>query len=262
MRKNLLIAATFAIVVNSASAAVITIDWTDGGNGVTNASLLGGFIQGANIQNIAANSGPVSAKSNTVLTNLKENTGVFSGVSVSAASGWAAGSFTSGSSPNGYSTSADWSMMQNWSKTTNGSITFTGLSSWLALNGASAYNVYVMSDAIGGTALTGSYSIGAEQYYLTNGGAGASAAGPYALGSNTTLAGAQGAANTANYVKFSNLTGNAFTLNVLSNDANMVNINMMQIEAVSAPEPSVAMLGGLGALALLRRRRNESIFIG
>lgn len=59
-----------------------------------------------------------------------------------------------------------------------------------------------------------------------------------------------------NYVRFDNITstaGGGISFNLANNGANAPIFNAFEIAVV--PEPSAALLGGLGALALLRRRR-------
>lgn len=246
----LTLAACFAPCL--ASAAVITIDVTDGGPGIGSLSSLGGYVPATSIQNIASGSGSLVAKTNTNLASFLDSTGAGTSVSISSSSGWGGGSYQA-AAPTGFGTTADSQMMQNYLEVSGtATVTFSGLNAWLSSQGATAYNIYVMSDT-GSTLGAATFTVGSQSNYLANGGT--PMAGPYQLGSFATLDDAKAAPNTANMVKFSNVTGDSFTLQV-AKDGGMegwIPLNMIQIEAI--PEPSVALLGGLSALGLLVRRR-------
>ncbi len=106
------------------------------------------------------------------------------------------------------------------------------------LNSALTYNIYLYSSNGNGTGEGASFTISGYGTQVINGTAG----GPsYVLN--------------ANYVVFSGITG-VTSLSGTYTDANYTDhgpFNGLQIEAI--PEPSAALLGGLGLLALLRRRR-------
>ena len=55
----------------------------------------------------------------------------------------------------------------------------------------------------------------------------------------------------ATYARFSNLTGSSQSLSVFAAG----NGGIAGIQVIQVPEPSAALLGGLGMLALFRRRR-------
>jgi len=256
LSQSLLVLISSGMFSSLLPAAVITVNFTDGGSGAgaASASNTAGVVPGAYIQTVADNA---TAKSGTVASNLKDNSNTSTGVAISA-SGWTTGTYYSGSSgyniPSG-TTQSD-KMMENYTQTTGGTITLTGLSAWLTATGFTGYDVYYYSEKAYRGEAAGSIAIGSEKYFLDNGGSGASAAGPFILGTDTTLAAAVTNRNIANYVKFSGVTGDTFTINVAQDGGyGNLSVNGIQIVGVLVPEPSVALLGGLGFLALLRRRR-------
>lgn len=246
-------------VLSADAASVITINVTDGGPGVnTNSTNIGGVVARPYIENIGGN-GTFSGKNTTNIAAFRDSTGTSTTVSISSSSGWNAGGYQA-TAPTGFETGLDTSsneMMQNFTDTSNGTVTFSGLSTWLSGQGATSFEVYVMSDR-SVNLYEGSFTIGSQKYWLSNGGAGgngANIAGPYLLGSATTLANAQTQTNTSNYLKFSGLTGNSFTLNVARDTGGSGWINVNTIQIVAVPEPAVASLGAFALLGLLRRRR-------
>ncbi len=69
---------------------------------------------------------------------------------------------------------------------------------------------------------------------------------------------AQASTTDSNYIMFTGQTGSSFDLNVLkdpSSTATWSRAGIRGIQIVAIPEPSAALLGGLGLLGLLRRRR-------
>lgn len=249
------VVAASLICAGAASASLITINVTDGGSGVgTNPSNIGGVVASPYIENMAGSGGSFVGKNTTSIANFKDSTGASSGVSVSSSSGWNNGGYAWPviSGYEGGSDNSSDEMMNNFTDTSSGSVTFAGLSTWLSGQGATAYNVYVMSDREANR-YEGSFTIGATKYWLSNG---TSQAGPYALGTATTLAAAQAAKDTANYLKFSGVTGDSFTLTVArdTGGSGWINVNALQIEAI--PEPGTfGMMGLIGSVALLVRRR-------
>lgn len=81
-------------------------------------------------------------------------------------------------------------MMTNDTDTESGSVTFSGLNAGLSSQGATSCNVYVMSDRVVNL-YAGSFTIGAQKFRLSNGGAGANINGPYVLGNFATPASAR-----------------------------------------------------------------------
>lgn len=255
-RQLILIFASSAFI-SQLPAAVITINFTDGGNGAgtASASNTAGVVPGAYIETVYNNATP---KNSTNTANLKDNSGASSGVAITA-SGWVTGNYYSSSgynTPSG-TTQSD-KMMENFTQTTGGTITLTGLSDWLTATGFTGYDVYYYSEKAYRGEAAGSMTVGSQKYFLHNGGTGNSGAGPFKLGTDTTLAAAGTNKNIANYVKFSGITGDAFTITVAQDGGfGNLSVNGLQIVGVNVvPEPSATLLGGLGLLALLRRRRH------
>lgn len=248
--KAIILTSVVSFNYGSVNAAVITLNWTDGGNGSGNAvaGTSGGVIPSAFINVVSNNA---AAKNNTNASNLFDNSGASSGVAV-ASTGINAGGFTA-TATTGYNTTASNILMRNYGDTLNGTITFSGLSAWLTANSATGYEVYFMSEREVNL-YRGSISNGSETFFLANGGTGASPAGPFALGTDTTLAGATTNKNIANYVKFSAISSNSFTLDLQRGvGEGFIDINGIQI--VTVPEPSSIALLSLGGLMLMRRRR-------
>ncbi|QQL45724.1 PEP-CTERM sorting domain-containing protein [Sulfuriroseicoccus oceanibius] len=249
-RTSVLAGAVSILLSGMCSAAVITINWTDGGPGTGNAVAdeAAGVVPSPYVNTITGNG---NALNNTNASDLFDDSGAGSGVAVSASS-INAGGFTS-TATSGYNTEFSNVLMRNYGDTAGGTITFTGLSAWLSATGQTAYEVYYMSDRQVNL-YSGSIAIGAEKFFLANGGAGSTQTGPFVLGTSTTLADAQANANTANYVKFSAISGDSFTIDIQRDGGGgFIDVNGIQI--VGVPEPSSAALIGLGSLSLLLRRR-------
>ena len=236
------------------AASVITINWTDGGSGAGNANATNtaGVVPGAWINTVSSNA---QAKNNTDVTSLFDNTGASSGVSITA-SGWNAGSWMSNitgyNGPSG--TNQSDKMMENYADTSSGTITFSGLNNWLTTVGATSYDVYYYSERTANQ-YSGSISVGSQKYFLSNGSSGSSGNGPFALGTDTTLASAVANVDTANYVKFSGVAGDSFTMNVARDGGSgWIDLNGVQIVAVPEPSSTLRVIGVFG-LGLLQRRR-------
>lgn len=249
MKKTIIFSLSL-IAATAANAAMITLNWTDGGPGTGNAEAgeSAGVIPGAFINTVSGNA---TARNNTDVANLFDDSGAGSGVAVSS-TGINTGGFTATDST-GYNTVFSNILMRNYGDTANGTITFTGLSGWLTANSATAYEVYFLSEREVNR-YSGSISNGSETFFLANGGAGANPVGPFILGTDTTLAAATANANTANYIKFSATSTDSFTLDIQRGDGQgFIDVNGIQIVAV--PEPSSSALLGLGGLAFILRRR-------
>lgn len=108
--------------------------------------------------------------------------------------------------------------------------------------------VYVSSDANNRTA--GVNLNGGSQTYLLTDASGYNYSGALLQGTATT----QGAAASAQYVLFQNVTGSSFEVDLHNYGSNM---GLAGIQIVSVPEPSVLAIsaGGFVLLALIRRRR-------
>ena len=265
MNKIAFASAVLMMTVGMTRASVITIDVTDGGGTWKDSYSYAGVVASPYIEAVQS-LGSTSLQSgiaSTDINNFTDSTGAGSGVGISS-SGWKEGSY----SPNdieGFNPDQDYynntgPMMQNYALTqSSASVTFTGLNTWLSGQGANAYNVYVMSDIDIWYDYEGEFSIGATSYWLCNGGLqktggsyDARIQGPFVQGTATTQADALAAKNTANYVMFSGVTGDSFTLNISGSDTV---VNGIQIQAV--PEPmTLSMVGILGTVAMLIRRRN------
>ena len=115
---------------------------------------------------------------------------------------------------------------------------------------ANLYDVYVYFDAVTDNGLVfANYTIGATTFYIQDT---SNFTGTFVQGTGTTpdtrTAG-------ANYVKFSGLTGDSFTLVA---DSENFRAEISGIQIVAVPEPGGAGLAALGALALARRRRRRT----
>ena len=258
MNKIAFASAVLMMTVGMTRASVITIDVTDGGDVWKESNYYAGVVASPYIEAVQS-PGSTSLQSgiaSTDINNFTDSTGARSGVGMTS-SGWNWAGYT-GNAPSGFDSDLDShnrtrEMMQNYALTkSSASVTFTGLSTWLSGQGATAYNVYVMSDTDNGTSCVSQFSVGATSYWLCNGGYPASIHGPFVQGTATTQADALAAKNTANYVMFSGVTGDSFTLNISGLNTP---VNGIQIQAV--PEPmTLSMVGILGTVAMLIRRRN------
>jgi hypothetical protein len=154
------------------------------------------------------------------------------GVTLSLGPGWSGNTRIDGNSPQGSSYGAvvgyTWDTMSymRWINGTSGSLTFSGLT----IGQQYSVQYWVQDSRTGlGDINTRNLTLDGQTVLDYNNGSGV---GQWAIGTFT--------ADDANQ-----------TINIAANSS--VQINMIQLRAI--PEPSAALLGGLGTLVLLRRRR-------
>ena len=171
-------------VSGTASATLITINQTDGGGG-TGAAVAGelaGLNPGAFIETFRQGATSLNGSN---ASDLRDETGSFTGVSIAASAGWGTGSFQNPTT--GFDAGAGNQsnvMMENYTDTASGSLTFSGLSTWLASQGHDAFNLIVYTAR--NSVFNGQYSAGSETKYVVSS---TSYTGPFAEGGYATRIG-------------------------------------------------------------------------
>ena len=223
-------------LASAASASAAVVSWNLDNNGTLATTNVAGVVAVANWNN--------SFPSNPV-TNLKDDTGVATTVDISYAS---FNTFRIQGSHPGVDGNGTYNKELLNGYLNSGS-TQTPASSSVTISqiGYAQYNiiVYFSSDVAG---RTGTVTDGTTVYDFATLGS-ASISGSNAVLTQTTSMG--GSNPGANYAIFSGLTGATKTVSV--NIPSFGGIAGFQVVAV--PEPSAALLGGLGLFGLLRRRR-------
>jgi hypothetical protein len=229
LRSKLALALAFAVTSVSAHAASSVISWAYANGQPVNGSA--GVISAPN-WNLTGDAGSA---------NLNYSDATASGATLSLAGGFGAWGIGGVSSPDGDG-STNKAIFDGYynsfaSTMTVGNIPFA------------EYNVYVYfsSDADN---RTGTVSDGTTTYSFKTM-AVAATAGSNAIFTQTTDTGAGNPS--ADYAVFSSLSGASKTFTISSNPTDGMGLAGIQI--VQVPEPSAAILGGLGVLGLLRRRR-------
>jgi hypothetical protein len=234
-----------AMLATDSSAAVISINFTDGGPGMGNstAGKIAGVVEAGFWETAQS---VTTAKNDTNVSNLRDDSGAYTGVSLSKTGIWGAGSYQA--STTGFNTGTALQsnvMMENFTDTNGGTLTVSGL-------GYSKYDVYVYT-ARNDASESSSYSIGSDTFYHASA---ATFSGPFAQYTFADRTTAEANRGVGNYAKFSNITGSSFTLTV-GNFGSWSTVNGMQI--VEVPEPSTLSLVTLALLGLIGFGRRRSI---
>ncbi len=230
LRSKLALAVAFAAAAGTSQAATSVISWAyANGNAVSGSA---GVISAPN-WNLTGDAGSA---------NLNFSDATSSGATLTLGGGFGAWGIGGVSSPDGDG-STNKAIFDGY---------YNSLTSTMTVGNIpfAEYNVYVYfsSDADG---RTGTVSDATTTYSFSTM-AVAATAGSNAIFTQTTDMGAGNPS--ADYAVFSSLTGASQTFTITSIPSNGMGFSGIQI--VQVPEPSAALLGGLGVLGLLRRRRS------
>jgi hypothetical protein len=246
MKTTILLAASFVLAAGANAATVISYNW-DFNGGIGGPSQFAGVVSAANWNNSYTISTTANPQSGSPWSNLIDNSGATTTMDISFNSPNQYRANPSGGTPG---QDADGTYNRNL---LNGYADMSGgiaVTVNLAEIPYALYDIYIYmssdtADREGYVADDG----GLTYYFRTLGSAAVT-------GSNAsliqTLDLTDDAVDTAaSYAKFSSLSGASQAISVFAAG----NAGIAGIQVVQIPEPSAALLGGLGMLALLRRRR-------
>ena len=237
--------------INTTLVLASTIALAAGANAATNAISWNldrwGTVSGANTAGVVLVSNWNNSWPSNPTTNLIDNTGTATTLDIS------------------YTSHDQWSIQNSTpAQDTDGSYNKRLLNGYLNAGSSVAttlstinltqipyaqYDIYVYFGADQANR-AGSVTVGSSSYYFDTVGS-ASISGSNALLVQTSETTDVADNINANYARFSNLTGASQT--ITTNIPNFGGIAGFQV--VQVPEPSAALIGGLGMLCLLRRRR-------
>jgi hypothetical protein len=243
MKTSILLAASLALAAGANAATVISYNWDYNGT-ITGSTQFAGVVSAANWNNSYTINPGANPQSGSPWSNLIDNSGATTTMDISF------------NSPN------QWPIQGSPGQDADGTYNRNLLNGYVDMSGGIAvtvnlaeipyalYDIYIYmssdtADREGYVADDG----GLTYYFRTLGSAAVT-------GSNAsliqTLDLTDDAVDTAaSYAKFSNLSGTSQAISVFAAG----NAGIAGIQVVQIPEPSAALLGGLGLLALLRRRR-------
>lgn len=228
-------------IAATSHAAVISVNFTDSGGGMGNASAdnIAGVVEAGWWETTSFD----GARNDTDPNNLRDSTGAYTGVSLShdMPGGWWTAGTTGFNTP---TANQNDKMMENYADTWNThTVTFSNLTG--------IYDVYVYAARPEENTGIGAYSIGSEIIYLKAN----DLTGPFVESGFADPGAAElNADDPGNYIVFRNLDDSTFTLTVSSLGGG-VPLNGIQIVAV--PEPASVALLGLGGVLVLARRRGH-----
>ncbi len=212
-----------------------------------------GVVPLPNWNNVNAPTGGVADI--TTGANLVRSTGTATTASVSVTGSPNAWSIPAAQLPN----SADGRMMSNYVDTNNTSITSITAVGLLAAGFTGTYDVYVYAIGDSQANRVGDYTIGTQSFRMLDN---TQFNGTF---TQVTAPGGTGPGQSGNFMRFTGLTGDTFTLTAqAAQDINGVRapINALQIISTApVPEPGSLLLTGmaaLGGLASWRRRRRKA----
>ncbi|MES2997423.1 MAG: PEP-CTERM sorting domain-containing protein [Verrucomicrobiota bacterium] len=250
------LAAVFALAATANAATSVSINITNDDvdtHQVNSDETATSLFTGANWNNVAVRTDGLSATIATPINqSLTDSTGASGAATITGNNLPAGDGFVENSGAANATTGTQGLMgaYLAFGGTTAGNSNETITISGLGGDFAAGYDVYLYFDIL--TARTYGFTIGSQTFFTNDG----SGTGNYALASPTwtratgTTSGT--ATANANYALFTGLSGSSFTISGAATPRSVLS----GIQIVAVPEPSAAaLLGGLGMLALLRRRR-------
>ena len=254
MSKRILVLALSIGVAASASAQVISLNFTDGGSlgGPSGTGTAGAEL--AAYWNEVAPGGNGEPIFGTDLNNLLDDSGAASGVSLTQGL-WVGGWWNSDAYPGGMSGTIGNDMMgnfQDFGTSELQTLTLAGLNTGVG----ALYDVLIYNSRGFGNSGVVKYDVNGQTKFLAN----ESTAGDYAESGWGTQALAESNLSSGNYVRFQNVSLDTLVVGVsaledLTNGGSAGSISGLQIVAV--PEPATLGLLGLfgGGMLFIRRMR-------